>query len=140
MICGHCERNSRPAAPGACPARVQLRSAAHGAGACGGAPRRPCALLVGVATLLLAAGCAQLSPRSCGRSAADEATAARVYAALKADPLHFYPALEVRVEGGVAYLTGLAFDGPDRDAATWLARDVPGVTAVTNAIAIVAGR
>ncbi len=96
--------------------------------------------VLGAVALLLAAGCAQLPERSSEQASADAATAARVYAALKADPLHFYPALEVRVDGGVAYLTGLAFDGPDRDAATWLARGVPGVTAVTNAIAIVAGR
>jgi len=92
------------------------------------------------AALLLAAGCAHLPARSPGQVRADEATAARVYAALKGNPVHFYPALEVRVEDGVAYLTGLAFDGPDRDAATWIARDVPGVKAVSNAISIIAGR
>jgi osmotically-inducible protein OsmY len=96
--------------------------------------------LGGLAVALLAVGCAHAPARSAAQVAADAATAARVYATLKASPRYFYPALEVRVDDGVAYLTGLAFDGPDRDAATWIARDVPGVRAVTNAISVVAGR
>jgi osmotically-inducible protein OsmY len=96
--------------------------------------------LGGLAAALLAGACAHAPPRSAAQVAADAATAARVYATLKASPRYFYPALEVRVDDGVAYLTGLAFDGPDREAATWIARDVPGVRAVTNAIEVVAGR
>ena len=96
--------------------------------------------LGGILALLLHAGCAHAPPRSQAQADADAATAARVYAALKGSPRYFYPALEVQVDRGVAYLTGLAFDGPDRDAATWIARDVPGVKAVTNAISIVAGK
>ena len=96
--------------------------------------------LGGRAALLFAAGCAHAPPRSPAQVQTDAATAARVYAALKQNPRYFYPALEVRVDDGVAYLTGLAFDGPDKDAATWIARAVPGVTAVTNALAIVAGK
>jgi len=103
------------------------------------APRR--AIRAGaLAALLLATGCAHAPPRSPAQAEADAATAARVYAALKGSARYFYPALEVRVDDGVAYLTGLAFDGPDRDAATWIAREVPGVKAVTNAISIIAGR
>jgi osmotically-inducible protein OsmY len=96
--------------------------------------------LGGLAAALLAGACAHVPPRSPAQVAADTATSERVYAALKGSPRYFYPALEVRVDDGVAYLTGLAFDGPDRDAATWIARDVPGVRAVTNAIEVVAGR
>ena len=96
--------------------------------------------LGGLAAALLAGACAHAPPRTPAQVAADAATSVRVYAALKGSPRYFYPALEVRVDDGVAYLTGLAFDGPDRDAATWIARDVPGVRAVTNAIEVVAGR
>jgi osmotically-inducible protein OsmY len=97
-------------------------------------------MMLASAAVLLAAGCVHLPARSDAQIKADAATAARVYTVLKSSPRYFYPALEVRVDDGVAYLTGLAFDGPDRDAATWLARGVTGVRGVTNAIEVVAGR
>jgi osmotically-inducible protein OsmY len=96
--------------------------------------------LVAAAMLAAAAACTAGPARTPEQVQADSDTAARVYAALKGDRLHYYPALEVQVRGGIAYLTGLTFDGADFDAATDIARHVPGVSAVANSIAVVAGR
>lgn len=96
------------------------------------------AALLAVVSLSLGAGCTSVP--SVQQAAADADLAARVYAAIKASPTWFYPALEVRVRNRTAYLTGLTFDPPAYDAATDIARHVPGVTRVTNAILVDAGR
>jgi osmotically-inducible protein OsmY len=90
--------------------------------------------------MLLGSGCSAWAPRSPEQAQADAATAARVYAAIKASPHYFYPALEVSVNRGVVYLTGLASDSAGFDEATAIARAVPGVTAVANAMELTAGR
>jgi osmotically-inducible protein OsmY len=99
-------------------------------------------MLAVVSAVMVAVGaaCTAGPPRTPEQVQTDADTAARVYAALKGSRLHYYPALEVSVRGGVAYLTGLTFDGADFDAASDIARHVPGVTAVANSIALVAGR
>ena len=85
----------------------------------------------------LAASCAPAeSPE---QAQADEATARRVYAALQADRLHFYIGLDVTVRDGVVYISALTFDPSVRDAATQIARGVPGVTRVVNQIDVAAG-
>lgn len=93
-----------------------------------------------LATLVLAAACAPMPARSPEQVKADADIAARVYAAIKASPTWFYPALDVQVENGAVYLTGLTFDPPAFDAATDIARSVAGVTRVTNAILVDVGR
>jgi osmotically-inducible protein OsmY len=98
------------------------------------------ALISGLAALLLVVACAPLPARSPQQVQADADTAARVYAAIKASPTWFYPALDVQVENGAVYLTGLTFDPPAFEAATEIARSVKGVTRVTNAIYVDAGR
>jgi osmotically-inducible protein OsmY len=98
------------------------------------------ALLAGLAGLLLTAACTSLPARSPEQERADADVAARVYAAIKASPMWFYPALEVQVENGAVYLTGLTFDPPAYDAASDIARHVAGVTRVTNAIVVDVGR
>jgi osmotically-inducible protein OsmY len=96
-------------------------------------------LLAGLAGLLLEAACASM-PKSPEQARADAEVAARVYAAIKASPRWFYPALEVQAESGAVYLTGLTFDQPAYDAATDIARHVAGVAKVTNAIVVDVGR
>jgi osmotically-inducible protein OsmY len=96
--------------------------------------------VLAVPALVLAAACAPLPARSPEQVRADADIAARVYAAIKASPTWFYPALEVHVEAGAVYLTGLTFDPPAYDAATDIARTVPGVTRVTNSIVVDVGR
>lgn len=92
-----------------------------------------------MATMTFAFGCASTPPESPEQAQADAATAARVYAALQADRLHFYIGLEVRVRYGATYIGGLTFDASVRDAATEIARKVPGVTKVVNEIEVSAG-
>jgi osmotically-inducible protein OsmY len=89
-----------------------------------------------MATMTFALGCASTPPESPEQAQADAATAARVYAALEADRLHFYIGLEVRVRYGEAYIGGLTFDASVRDEGTEIARNVPGVTKVVNRIEV----
>lgn len=92
-----------------------------------------------VAALSFALGCASQPPESAQQAQADAATAARVYAALEADRLHLYIGLDVRVRYGAAYIIALTFDPAVRDAATQIARNVPGVTRVVNEIELSPG-
>jgi osmotically-inducible protein OsmY len=97
------------------------------------------AAVVAAMATILGLGCSSTPPESPEQMRADEATTARVYAALEADRLHFYIGLYVRVRGGVAYLGGLTFDPSVSDAATQIASRVPGVTKVVNQIEVSAG-
>ncbi|HWZ64709.1 MAG TPA: BON domain-containing protein [Steroidobacteraceae bacterium] len=98
------------------------------------------ALLAVVASFFLGVACTSMPAPSPAQARTDADIAARVYAAIKASPTWFYPALEVQVRNGRVYLTGLTFDPPAYDAATDIARHVPGVATVTNAIVVDAGR
>ena len=110
-------------------------------------PRKPCRLRPGarlragaaLATVMFALGCASTPPESAAQTQADAATARRVYAALEADRLHLYIGLDVQVRYGVAYISALTFDPTLRDAATDIARGVPGVSRVVNQIEASAG-
>jgi osmotically-inducible protein OsmY len=102
--------------------------------------RPRCPLLAGwLATALCALGCASAPPESPQQVQADQATASRVFAALESDRMHLYIGLEVRVRAGVAYISALTFDPVVRDAATQIARSVPGVKRVVNQIEVSAG-
>lgn len=98
------------------------------------------ALLGVLASLLLGVACTSFPAPSPEQARTDAGIAARVYAAIKASPTWFYPALEVQVRNGRVYLTGLTFDPPAYDAATDIARHVQGVASVSNAIVVDAGR
>jgi osmotically-inducible protein OsmY len=102
-------------------------------------PAKGTALASGLATALIVAGCVATPPESPQQLQADQATASRVQAALESDPMHLYIGLYVRVHAGVAYISALTFDPSVRDAATQIARNVPGVTRVVNNIEVSAG-
>jgi osmotically-inducible protein OsmY len=95
-------------------------------------PDRP--IIVGGATMILGLACSSAPPESPEQLQTDAATARRVYAALESDRLHLYIGLDVVVRDRVAYISALTFDPAVRDAATQIARGVPGVSQVVNQI------
>lgn len=90
----------------------------------------PAALAV---VAMLVAACASTAPVSPVRTAASEpAVANSVYAALNADPNYFYRHVNVRVEDGVAALSGYVWSTEAIYHARQIARNVPGVTRVVT--------
>ena len=85
-----------------------------------------------VATLALNAGCAMFPARSPAETAADQALANRIYAALDADPVYFYRHVDVRFDRGVADLSGYVWSAEALYRAREIARSVPGVTRVVT--------
>lgn len=88
-----------------------------------------CAVL-GVA--LLPAACSSPPTRSPSQVTADNATAARVYAALNDDPVYFFAHIDVTVDNGVARLSGFVWTADAQYEAQRVARGVPGVVAVAD--------
>lgn len=76
--------------------------------------------------------CSTGPPRSPEQVRADEDTAVRVYAALKADPIYYFPHVEVRVYSGVAHLSGFIWTSDALFRAKEITAKVPGVTGVVN--------
>jgi osmotically-inducible protein OsmY len=72
------------------------------------------------ATLAVAAACSSAPPRSAEQRASDQAAAERIYAALNADPTYFYRHVDVRVDEGVADLSGYVWSTD----AIYRARDI----------------
>ena len=86
-----------------------------------------------VATVVLTVGCASLrSHKSPAQAEAVEATAARVYAALSANPIYFYRHVEVEADGGVVHLSGYVWTIQALYHAKQIAAGVPGVTRVID--------
>ena len=83
-------------------------------------------------TAVLVSACSAVPPKSPEQASADEATAARVYAALNADPIYYYRHVDVRVDGGVAQLSGYIWDTDALYRAKQIAASVSGVKRVVN--------
>jgi osmotically-inducible protein OsmY len=83
-------------------------------------------------TALLALGCATAMPRSAAQQATDETLADTVSAALDADPVYFYRHVDVRVEDGVADLSGYVWSTPAIYRARQITLGVPGVRRVVT--------
>lgn len=81
---------------------------------------------------LLLTACLSTVPRSPAERAADSALANRVYLALNADPVFFYRHVDVRVNEGVADLSGYVWTSEAIYHARQVARAVPGVTGVVT--------
>ena len=84
------------------------------------------------AAAILAAACVTAPPRSPAQIAGDRAVADGVYAALNADPTYFYRHVDVRVEDGVADLSGYVWSTNAIYRAREIARQVSGVTRVVT--------
>lgn len=81
---------------------------------------------------LLVTACVSTVPRSPTERAADGALANQVYLALNADPVFFYRHVDVRVNEGVADLSGYVWTNEAIYHARQVARAVPGVTSVVT--------
>ena len=103
----------------------------------------------GLASFLVAAmvaflvSCATSTPRqatsasaegsaSAERPGADQALANTIYSQLNADPTYYFRHVEVRVDHGVAHLSGYVWSTDALYAARRIARSVPGVTGVAT--------
>lgn len=85
------------------------------------------------AVAMLAASCASTPPMSPAPTGAGEvAVANSVYAALGDDPNYFYRHVNVRVEDGVAALSGYVWSTEAIYHARQIAGSVPGVTRVVT--------
>jgi len=88
------------------------------------------ALLLATAAALVA--CASAPPKSPAQEQADTATADRVSAALDQDPIYYLNDVDVRVDYGVAELSGYVWTTAALYAAQDIARRVPGVSGVRD--------
>jgi osmotically-inducible protein OsmY len=84
------------------------------------------------AAAILAAACVTAPPRSPAQTAGDRSVADSIYAALDADPTYFYRHVDVRVEDGVADLSGYVWSTDAIYRALEIARQVSGVTRVVT--------
>jgi osmotically-inducible protein OsmY len=89
--------------------------------------------VVVVSTAALVA-CASAPPKSPEQARADADTAQRVYAALEVNPIYYLRDVEVSVDYGVAQLSGYVWTTDAIYGALDIARRVPGVTRVTDAL------
>jgi osmotically-inducible protein OsmY len=88
-----------------------------------------------LAASLLAVSCATTAPTpppSPAHSSADERLANSVYLALNADPVYFYRHVDVRVDNGVADLSGYVWSSDAIYRARRIARGVPGINQVVT--------
>lgn len=83
-------------------------------------------------TAALAVACSSSPPKSPEQERADAATAARVAAALDANPIYYLRDVEVSVDNGVALLTGYVWTTDALYHAQQIARGVPGVSGVRS--------
>ncbi|HEY6482684.1 MAG TPA: BON domain-containing protein [Steroidobacteraceae bacterium] len=90
------------------------------------------AAVAGVLAIVVGGGCASSWPAPREQTRADAITADRVYAALNADPVYYYRHVDVRVDGGVTYLSGYIWSADALYEAKRVAAAVPGVTRVVN--------
>jgi hypothetical protein len=95
----------------------------------GKVPRRP---FLAWAALMIATACSANPPKPLGSGRADQATAEQVYSALIDDPVYFYRHVDVRVDDGVAHLSGHVWGTEALSHAQRVACDVSGVKAVVN--------
>ena len=85
-----------------------------------------------LAAALALPGCSTTAPRSLAQTESDRVLADRVYAALNADPTYFYRHVDVRVEDGVADLSGYVWSADALYQARQITRQVSGVTRVVT--------
>ena len=90
----------------------------------------------GLAVLFIAAialaSCSTMPQKPTAQTAADRALAHRVYLALNSDPYYYFPHVNVRVDDGVAILSGYVWTPDALYRARQIVRGVPGVRRVVT--------
>jgi osmotically-inducible protein OsmY len=87
--------------------------------------------------VILLAACASSPPRSAPEAQADTVTAERIYTALREDPKFYFQHVDVSVVDGVAHLSGQVWTADALFQAQKIARAIPGVVRVENAMELV---
>lgn len=77
-------------------------------------------------------GCSTIVPRPVEQTRTEEQTADRVYSALNADPTYYFRHVDVRVDHGVAHLSGYVWSTDALYRAKQITARVPGVSGVVN--------
>jgi osmotically-inducible protein OsmY len=88
--------------------------------------------LVLAAAAFLTVSCATTPRETPATAEADRTLANAVYSRLNADPVYYFRHVEVRVDDGVAYLSGYVWSTDALYRARYLARSMPGVTRVVT--------
>jgi osmotically-inducible protein OsmY len=91
-----------------------------------------CLALASILALITACATNVPRPPPSPQNTADEALANRVYLALNADPWYFFRHIDVRVNHGVADLSGYVWSADALYQARQIASGVPGVTRVVT--------
>lgn len=91
-------------------------------------------VLIAAATLTASCASAPTQPPSASAKpvAADEVLANTVYSQLNADPTYYFRHVDVRIDNGVAYLSGYVWSADAIYRARRIARSVPGVGGVVT--------
>lgn len=90
------------------------------------------AAVTSVAAAMLVAACAADSPNSRAQRQSDIRAANELHSKLNSDHLYYYPHVTIRVDNGVARLSGYVWNVPALDHAKEVASSVPGITAVVD--------
>jgi osmotically-inducible protein OsmY len=85
-----------------------------------------------LAAAMLAAACAADPPNSTQQSQSDIRATNEFYSKLNSDQVYYYPHVKIRVENGVAHLSGYVWNAQALYHAKEVATGVPGVTAVVD--------
>ena len=93
-------------------------------------------LLVGLAAAVLAAACVSAPPKATAQVSADHQLADRVETALDSDPTYYFRHVDVRADAGKVSLGGYVWSDDAIRRAELIASRVPGVTAVTDELAL----
>ena len=89
-------------------------------------------VLAGLSVSLLSVACASTAPKSLAQVRADGALADEVQSALDSDPEFFFRHVDVQAENGKVFLSGYVWSPPAIVRAQRIARQVPGVTSVSD--------
>jgi hypothetical protein len=82
--------------------------------------------------VMLVTACSTPMPKPAEQARTEELTADRVYSALNADPTYYFRHVDVRVDHGVAHLSGYVWSTDALYRAKQITARVPGVSGVVN--------